>query len=103
MESIVRSTIAAGAMLAISLSAFFPGAASAATRSTSDDTVAFAGATSFVAQPDDGMQKMVVHCGPGSPAPFNPCDEVKRFCALLGGDYEPGACHTPTVPPPSPD
>jgi hypothetical protein len=105
MENILRSTLAAGAILAMTAAAFMPGSALATTRSDTTETTfivkTISGQLTLVAQPsDDDSSKMVIQCGPGSSSPFTPCDIVKTVCANLGGSYEPGACTTPDWPPP---
>ena len=105
MESILRSTIAAGAILAIAASALMPGHAWATERSDGSSQAFVAqtsmvGATDFVAPGGGGTAQIHIGCGPGSTAPFTPCDLVKRICALLGGDFGEGGCTTADWPPP---
>ncbi len=108
METILRSTLAAAAVLALTAAAFMPGSALAASRITVEPVGTVfvletaGGPLNLVAQPGgDGDHKTVIDCGPGSGAPFLPCEEVQRLCALLGGEYETGSCTTPTWPPPA--
>jgi hypothetical protein len=98
MFTMLRSTAALGASLALAATALMPQVASAAqTMSVNHGLYA---SESFVLETSGHDLKNVIHCGPGSPAPFTPCEDIKRFCALLGGDYEPGSCTTPDFPPP---
>lgn len=101
MISILRSTAVLGATLALGATAFIPHAASALeSRATYHG---YNASESFVLETSGHEFNGTIHCGPGSSAPFSPCDEVKRFCVILGGDYEPGTCNVPGVPPPSRD
>jgi hypothetical protein len=122
MESILRSTAALAATLALSAMAFMPSAVSAfEARSTGvglNHSESFALETSghdfearstgvglnysesFALETSGHELKNSIGCGPGSSSPFTPCEDVKRFCALMGGDYEPGSCTLPDWPPP---
>ena len=107
--TILRSTAALAATLALAATAFFPGQASAATEvetfqaSASDyETIKhrFNYSENFVLETDDPYERADIDCGPGSGAPFLPCEDVKAFCAAIGGEYEPGSCTLPDWPPP---
>ncbi len=98
MISMFRSTAALAATLALSATALMPGAASAfEARSTG---VGLNHSESFALETSGHELKNSISCGPGSSAPFTPCDSVKSLCVALGGDYEPGSCTVPDWPPP---
>jgi hypothetical protein len=125
--TILRSTTALAATLAFAATAFFPGQASAATEadtlkatSSEYETIKhkfnysenfvletkdpyehkFSASEDFVLETDDPYELADIQCGPGSASPFTPCDDVKAFCAAIGGSYEPGSCTLPDWPPP---
>jgi len=98
MITILRSTAVLGATLALAATAFVPHAASALeSRPTYHGLNA---SQSFVLETSGHDLKNSIDCGPGSSAPFTPCDLVKSFCVAMGGDYEPGSCTLPDWPPP---
>jgi hypothetical protein len=68
MENILRSTLAAGAILAMTAAAFMPGSALATTRSDTTETTfvvkTISGPLTLVAQPsDDDSSKMFTSAG----------------------------------------
>ena len=98
MISIFRSTGALAATLALTATALMPGAASALEARTTMH--GYNASESFALETSGHDLKNTINCGPGSSAPFTPCEDIKRFCALMGGDYEPGSCTIPDFPPP---
>ena len=98
MITALRSTAVFGATLALAATAFVPKHASALeARQVYHGIYA---SESFALVTSDHDLKQSIDCGPGSSAPFTPCDLVKSFCIALGGDYEPGSCTLPDWPPP---
>ena len=97
MISILRSTAVLGATLALAATALMPGQASAL---EARSYMRYNASESFALETSGHDLKQSIDCGPGSSAPFTPCDLVKSLCAALGGDYEPGSCSVPDWPPP---